>query len=253
MAENSNISWTHHTFNPVIGCTKVSAACDFCYAEDHANKWEPLVTWGKPGQKAVYRRTVPSNWRKPMSWNNAAGKLGIRYRVFCASMADVFDSNWDYQTRIDMWNLIGATPNLDWLLLTKRPQNIAHMLPGSWGDGWKNVWLGTTSENQQEYDRRRLHLLSIPALVHFFSVEPMMSPIIRDIANERGKKTWYICGGESGPNRRSFNLQWAEDLRRSCAETKTPFFFKQDSSHKPGIRGRSSDALWACKQFPVIS
>lgn len=253
MAENSNISWTHHTFNPVIGCTKVSAACDFCYAEDHANKWEPLVTWGKPGQKAVHRRTVPSNWRKPLSWNNAAGKLGIRYRVFCASMADVFDSDWDDQTRIDMWNLIGATPNLDWLLLTKRPQNIAHMLPGSWGDGWENVWLGTTSENQQEYDRRRLHLLSIPALVHFFSVEPMMSPIIRDLANERGKKTWYICGGESGPNRRQFNIQWADDLRRSCAETNTPFFFKQDSSHMPGIRGRASDALWACKQFPVTS
>lgn len=246
----TNIEWCDWSFNPVIGCTKVSAACAFCYAEEYANRYEPLVTWGKPGQKSVLRRTVPSNWRKPIAWNNAAAKAGTRRRVFCASLADVFDNNWEEQTRADLWNLIGATRHLDWLLLTKRPQNIARMLPGSWGDGWKNVWLGITAENQEEYDRRRLQLLSIPATVHFFSVEPMLTLVIRDIASEHGKNVWYICGGESGANRRPFNLEWAEALRSSCAETKTPFFFKQDSSHKPGCRGRASDDLWACKQFP---
>lgn len=259
MAENSNISWTHHTFNPVIGCTKVSAACDFCYAEDHANKWEPLVTWGKPGQKSKLRRTVESNWRKPLSWNKQAGKMGIRYRVFCASMADVFDNDWDNDTRADLWALIASTPHLDWLLLTKRPQNIRKMLPGAyveqllgcdkpWGDGWSNVWLGMTAENQDEYWRRRQSLFDVPAAVHFISYEPALGalsiqgPMIPD---------WVICGGESGPNRRPFDLKWATDLKDECEKYGIPFYFKQDSSHKPGCKGRASDELWACKQFPT--
>lgn len=253
MGFNSNITWTHHTFNPVIGCTRVSPGCDHCYAAEHAKTWEPNVRWGGPGQKVQYRRTVESNWRKPLAWNKAAkNDLVSKYRprVFCASLSDVFDNGWEPEWRKDLWDLIGATPNLDWLLLTKRPQNIAEMLPADWGNGYPNVWLGTSTEDQQRYDQRRLHLLSNPATVHFFSVEPMLSPIIRDLANERGKNVWYICGGESGAERRDMPLQWALDLQQSCRSTDTPFFFKQVSSHKPGIRGKAPDDLWFSKQFP---
>src|SRR6185312_11609666 len=132
MGENSAIAWCDMTFNPIIGCTKISAACDHCYAAEYAKRYEPLVKWGEPGQKVVYRRTAESNWRKPLQWNRAAKlpQFGERRpRVFCASLADVFDNGWDPQWRADLWDLIGATPALDWLLLTKRPQNIRDMLP----------------------------------------------------------------------------------------------------------------------------
>lgn len=255
MAENSNISWTHHTFNPVIGCTKVSAACDFCYAEDHANKWEPLVTWGKPGQKAKLRRTSPTNWKKPFSWDKTAKQTGIRTRVFCASLADVFDNDWDDETRRDLWDVISATRSLDWLLLTKRPQNVSEMLPKYYNDAgwWKNVWLGTTTENQTEFDRRWPLIKASRAGVHFISYEPALSPLSLANVPRNQMPSWVICGGESGPNRRPFNIEWAEQIKSQCEQFNIPFFFKQDSSHKPGIRGRASDALWACKQFPVTS
>lgn len=251
--EDSAIGWTTHTFNPVIGCTKVSPACDFCYAEEYANHYEPLVTWGKPGVKAKLRRTAPSNWKNPIYWNRRADHLAaqrglFRQRVFCASLSDVFDSDWDPQWRADLWDLIRETPDLDWLLLTKRPQNIADMLPADWGgDGWQNVWLGTTAENQVEYDRRKKHLLAVPAKIHFFSCEPLLGPIDIGVG---AYGDWYICGGESGPNRRPTSMVWMEHMRLQCADRKIPFFFKQDTSFKPGIRGRASAEMWACKEIP---
>ncbi len=250
MAENSNIAWCDHTFNPVVGCTKVSAACDHCYAAEYAKRYEPLVTWGGPGQKAVHRRTAESNWRKPLSWNKRAKNPEFgerRPRVFCASLADVFDKDWDPQVRADLWDLIGATPALDWLLLTKRPQNIADMLPGDWDGGWDNVWLGTTAENQQEYDRRKKHLLAVPARVHFFSCEPLLGSI--DLG-EGPHGDWYIVGGESGANFRPMSMGAVEQLRFQCSNRNIAFFFKQDSSVKPGSKGRASPELMACRAFP---
>lgn len=245
MVQNSGIEWTDHTQNFWVGCTKVSAACDFCYAEQWAKRTGHPELWD--GSR---RRT--KTWDDAYKLDRSAKAAGKRARMFTNSLADFFDNQIDPEWRLDAWDVIRTTENLDWLILTKRPQNISKMLPEEWGAGYPNVWLGTTTENQEEYDRRRLHLLRIPAVVHFFSVEPMMGPVIRDLANERGKRTWYICGGESGTHaRRPFDLQWAEDLRRSCAETNTPFFFKQDSARQAGQRGRASDALWATKQFPV--
>lgn len=246
MAENSKIAWTDHTHNFWIGCDEVSAACDFCYARELSERYG----WAKWGPKEPRHRTSYSNWRKPFSLNRAAEKSGIRAKVFTNSLADFFDNKVDPSWRTEAWKIIRDTPYLDWLILTKRPQNIKKMIPEDW---WPlpNVWLGTTAESQEEYDRRRLHLLKVPAIVHFFSVEPMLSPLIRDLANERGKNVWYICGGESGANRRELNMDWAESLRVSCGITKTPFFFKQDSHRLPGQRGRASDELWNTKQFPA--
>ena len=180
MAENSKIEWTDHTFNPWIGCTKVSAACDHCYAEvatpTRTLRASGAETWGP---HAPRRRTSPANWKKPLAWNRQAQAEGRRYRVFCASLADVGDNHASIlaEWRADLWHLIAATPNLDWLLLTKRPQNIIKMLPHIWGDGWPNVWIGTTVENQTEADRRIPHLLAVPAAVRFLSMEPLLGPV----------------------------------------------------------------------------
>lgn len=283
MAENSNISWTTHTFNPVVGCTKVSPACDRCYAAEYAKRYEPLVKWGEPGVKAVHRRTAESNWRKPLTWNKKAKAAGYRHRVFCASLSDVFDNDWPEQTRRDLFDLIGATDHLDWLLLTKRPQNIRDMLPGDWGGGWPNVWLGTTVENQKEAERRVPHLLDIPARVHFLSCEPLLGPVNltwighdgdgvidglrgedwienwlnsdgskreRVVVNRRHKIDWVIIGGESGSGFRRMSMEWVAGLRVQCRDANVPVFFKQDSSIKPGCKGNASPELWACKQFP---
>lgn len=144
MAENSTIEWTTHTFNPWIGCTKVSAACDNCYAEAWAERFKQ-VEWGPHGAR---KRTSDANWQKPIKWNREAEGAAERPRVFCASLADVFDNHKSIlpEWRADLWSLIRDTPKLDWLLLTKRPQNVNRYIPQEWRDnGWPpNVWLGTT-------------------------------------------------------------------------------------------------------------
>lgn len=244
MAENSSIEWTDHTFNPWIGCTKVSPACDNCYAETWAKRggnghlWKPLV---QP------RRS--KTWRDPIRWNAKAEAEGRRHRVFCASLADVFDNQVDPAWREDLWALIHDTPHLDWLLLTKRPQNIAKMLPGTdgrwpsdysrgvWGDGWPNVWLGTTVENQAEADRRIPHLLAVPAKVRFLSCEPLLGPVepigLKSHLDQRGNWRdgggihWVIAGGESGPGARPMHPDWARSVRDQCAAAGVPFLFKQ--------------------------
>ncbi|MBX9593540.1 MAG: phage Gp37/Gp68 family protein, partial [Roseomonas sp.] len=144
MGANTGIEWADHTFNPWIGCQAVSPACDNCYAET-------LVNGRMGGDFAVRRRTSPRNWRLPLKWDRDAAKAGKRARVFCASLADVFDNQADPAWRGDLWDLIWETRWLDWMLLTKRPQNIAKMLPtkvagalDDWGEGWPNVWIGTT-------------------------------------------------------------------------------------------------------------
>src|SRR3546814_4489006 len=118
MGENSKIEWTDHTFNPWTGCTKVSPACDHCYAEGWSKR-SGLVEWGHGKPR---RLTSDANWRKPLKWNDEAARKGVRYRVFCASLADVFDAEVDDAWRDELFALIAMTPHLDWLLLTKRPQ-----------------------------------------------------------------------------------------------------------------------------------
>lgn len=178
MAENSAIEWTTHTFNPWVGCTKVSPGCDNCYAESWARRTGQPTLW--TGER---RRTSAANWQQPIKWNKRAGERGVRERVFCASLADVFDNQVPERWRWDLWHYIQQTPHLDWLLLTKRPQNISKMLPTeeigapAWGNGWPNVWLGTTAENQAEADRRIPHLLAAPAAVRFLSCEPLLGAL----------------------------------------------------------------------------
>ncbi len=228
MAENTKIEWADHTFNAWLGCQKVSPACDNCYAENWAERFGQ-VEWGP---KAERKRTSRHNWAKPIKWNNWASKNGQRQRVFCASLADVFDNRAPEGTRDDLWSLIRSTRSLDWLLLTKRPQNIVKMLPDDWGpDGYPNVWLGTTVENQEEAERRIPHLLAAPAPVHFLSCEPLLGHV--DLSEWllgdpwRGRINLVIAGGESGPGARPTHPDWQRSLRDQCGAAGVAFHFKQ--------------------------
>ena len=238
MAENTKIEWADHTFNPWTGCTKIGPGCDHCYAEGWAKR-SGIVQWG-PG--AERRRTSEANWKQPMRWNAEAERIGVRYRVFCASLADVFDNEVPVEWRADLFDLIARTPHLDWLLVTKRIGNAKtmmadalHLNPAALSNGqiWPlpNVWLGITVVNQAEADRDIPKLLQIPAVVRFLSMEPMLGPV--DLMKMVGQFTpayqldWVIVGGESGPKARPMHPQWARDIRDQCAAAGVPFLFKQ--------------------------
>jgi len=267
MAENTKIEWAHHSFNPWIGCTKVSPGCDHCYAEADFDKRKRVVQWGA-GQPR--HRTASSTWAQPLRWNRQAELLGIRYRVFCASLADVFDNEVHPEWRHDLFNLIRDTPNLDWLLLTKRPQNIKRMVRHHGcvaGNGTSylpgNVWLGATAENQERAD------INVPALLNakeftgakvaFLSMEPLLGPVDLNRIHEHGrmqgggswdswescltgrrfdiwadgdtdgwpKLDWVIVGGESGPGARPMHPDWSRSLRDQCQAAGVAFLFKQ--------------------------
>lgn len=208
MGDNTNIEWCDKTFNPWEGCTKVGPGCDHCYAEARNNRFQG-GNWG-PG--APRRRTSEDNWKKPLKWNREAAEKGVRYRVFCASLADVFDNEVPVEWRTDLFELIRKTPNLDWLLLTKRIGNVNNAIGESkrrvnvyqqseelfyWLKDWhngmppENVWIGATIVNQAEADRDIPKLLKAPAAVRFLSMEPLLGHV--DL----------------------FNLRWIPDSKRT--------------------------------------
>lgn len=278
MGENSKIEWTAtqmpdgsripgHTFNPWLGCSRVSQGCVNCYAEEMLTNRYKVVEWG-PGN--ARKRTSAANWKQPVKWNKQAQAQNTRYKVFCASLADIFDAEAPQEWRDDLWRLIHDTPHLDWLLLTKRPQNIAKMVPAFWLElEWPaNVWLGVTVENQEAANERIPLLLQYPAPVRFLSCEPLLGPVdIRDWIKVRKRWLhqggdprifgryenhmqslvaadwvcpidWVIVGGESGNAARPMHPEWALDLRDQCAASipSIPFFFKQWGSHCPATQ-----------------
>jgi protein gp37 len=226
MGKNSHIEWTHHTFNPWWGCQKVSAACDHCYAEIWAKRMGHQL-WGPDSPRRFFG---DSHWREPLRWDEEARASGVRERVFCASMADVFERRSDLNAqRCRLWELIDRTPNLDWLLLTKRPQNIARIAP--WGTNWPaNVWVGTSVENQTLAEKRLPFLLKSPAAIRFLSCEPLLGPVdLRHWFKRDGFHfiDWVIVGGESGGASRPMHPDWATSLLRQCQEFEVSFHFKQ--------------------------
>jgi len=255
MSENTTIEWADHTFNPWEGCQKVGPGCDHCYAEARNARYNggAALNWG-PG--APRRRTSPANWRKPLRWSREAAAFrtlhGRRQRVFCASLADVFDNAVDPHWREDLLGLIHATPELDWLLLTKRIGNARRMLGELFlATKPKNLWVGATIVNQEEADRDIPKLLELDVAVRFLSCEPLLGPI--DLTNITGAEKsreygspvhgwssiwrnnglgrawldWVIVGGESGPGARPMHPDWARSLRDQCAAAGVAFHFKQ--------------------------
>lgn len=248
MAENSGISWTDHTFNPWLGCTNVSPACDHCYAEKLVTT-RLGVGWGNDAER---RRTAPSTWAKVRIWNKKADAFKAEHghypRVFSASLADIFDNKVPPEWRVDFWALVRETPKLQWLIVTKRIGNVAKMLPPDWGAGYLNVVLIITVANQTEADRDIPKLLATPARWRGLSIEPMLGPV--DLAKwfftgpmigggmpmkrKIGMPVidWVITGGESRqlPGPRDLvplEAQWVRDVAKQCTSVGVPHHFKQ--------------------------
>lgn len=273
MAENTKIEWAHHTFNPWIGCAKVSDGCKNCYAEEMMDKRYARAKWGIHGTRT---KTSQANWNKPYQWNKQAEKLGIRYRVFCSSLADVFEDRPELAPwRAALFHIINDTQNLDWLLLTKRPENVNRMFAAvcsrnDWMEDVKptieslpNVWIGTSVENQAAANERIPHLLQIPANIRFLSIEPLLGPVdLTDIvvSMEVGEWhfdcldfdgrtiNWVIVGGESGQKARPMHPDWPLSIRDQCEAAGVPFLFKQWGEHQHG-----SNYLLNVKHFAVLN
>jgi protein gp37 len=192
------------------------------------------------------QRTSERTWKNPLRWNREAQANNVPARTFCASLADVFeDAPGPNAWRKELWELVDECRWLDWQILTKRPENIARMLPDDWGDGWRHVWLGTSIEDNRVAERSTI-LTQVPAFVHFVSYEPAIGP--GDEIPLEGVD-WLICGGESGPGFRKMDLGWAIDMWVRCRDVGVPFFFKQDSGYRTEM---GIDALGVVvREYPV--
>jgi protein gp37 len=252
MAEQTGIQWTTHTFNPWWGCSRVSPACAHCYADTLSRRYGHQL-WENGGRR---RFLTDAHWKQPLRWNRAAEDAGERRRVFCASMADVFEDHPELEPwRVRLWPLIEQTPWLEWQLLTKRPENVAAMVP--WSDGWPaNVWIGASIENSRHTFRADL-LRELPASVRFISAEPLLGSLfLNGKPNRRPLELdgidWVIAGGESGPNHRPLELAWVRELRDACLDRNVAFFYKQAGGRTPKAGGRELDGrTW--DEFPLVA
>lgn len=278
MSKKTKIEWCDHTFNPWEGCQKVSPGCDHCYAETRNARFSggTAVNWGPDAPR---RLTSLANWAQPLRWNKEAERLGVRYRVFCASLADVFDNAVPVQWRIDLMHLMLQTPRLDWLLLTKRIGNAHNMLDVAFRavhaqrETWANnvppnVWIGATITSQEEADRDIPKLLAVPAAKRFLSMEPLLGAV--DLVKSKAVRSmcktcasgqsngcildqpgpfvdWVIVGGESGPNARPMHPDWARSLRDQCQAAGVPFLFKQWGEWVDADNGPDDDSAYEGK------
>ena len=221
------------------------------------DKWYGRVQWGPQGQRI---RTSAANWKNPVKWNREAKAAGKRARVFCASLADVFEDKPDQPEmddwRGDLFELITQTPHLDWLILTKRPENVRKAWHWELLGYPDNTWIGTSVENQEQANKRIPELLEIPAAVRFLSMEPLLGPVSIETIDgalydggmpfpwQRLKNPgigWVIVGGESGPDARPMHPDWARGIRDQCQAAGVPFFFKQHGEW--GIAGEWYDTV----------
>ncbi|MEU6709948.1 DUF5131 family protein [Nonomuraea sp. NPDC046802] len=247
MAATTKIEWTDHTFNPWWGCSRVSPACRFCYADRDAQRYGHQL-WRRHGER---RMLSDNNWRQPLRWNRQAEQNGKPAKVFCASMADVFEDHPQLdEPRKRLWDLIEATPWLRWQLLTKRPENVAGMAP--WADSWPaHVWLGVSVETQRFAEQRIPILLGTPAKTRFLSCEPLLELVdLRKLKvhnrlvdclggdvidpsdgavlfSAPGVIDWVILGGESGPRSRETNAEWIRSILFQCQHAWAAPFVKQ--------------------------
>lgn len=221
MGDRTGISWTDRTFNPWRGCEKVSAGCANCYMFTEQRRYGLDPT--------VVTKTGSDIWNKPKKWQKEAEAEGRKELVFTCSWSDWFIEHAD-AWRDDAWKIIKECPNLIFQILTKRPENICNRLPKDWGEGYENVALGVSVENNQFYGRVQ-ELIKHPANIRFISAEPLLGSIA-DIPLEG--IDWIITGGESGANFREMNLDWAREIRDRCDKENVAFFHKQGSNFKPG-------------------
>lgn len=266
MGEGTKIEWASDSFNPWVGCEKVSPACANCYAEGWAKRTGNPKLW-----RGDRRVTADANWRKPLKWNREAEESGEQRRVFCASLADVYEDRDDLvDPRARLWELVESTPALTWLMLTKRPENVVAMTPA---DLLPRLWVGTTAENQEYLERRVVELVQIPSAIRFLSCEPLLGQLsVRRVAtfefagaeyldalagklygllgDEVGEiehsVDWLIGGGESGPQARPTHPDWVRQLRDECVETGTAYFWKQWGEWKERFHDEDGPRMRPC-------
>ncbi len=230
MGYRTRIEWADSSWNPWLGCTKVSPGCRNCYAERIEERF------GR--DFSVVRRASQTTFNSPLRWKKPR-------MVFTCSMSDFFHEDAD-PWRPEAWEIIRKTPWHTYQILTKRPERIPECLPEDWGDGWGNVWLGTSVE-MQAYVGRVLHLLLAPAAIHFVSAEPLLGPIdfgkypTRTLLRELD---WTITGGESDPRSpRVSDPEWFRSVRDQCLEAGVAFLHKQNG----GARRCSCHGAWGCR------
>ena len=231
MSEHSTIEWTEATWTPVVGCSQVSEGCRNCYAETLdrrfrlAQEGTPYRPWTHPN--AAYNvRTFPDRLALPLRWKRPR-------MVFVNSRSDLFHEAIPAAFREEMWRVMREATRHTFQILTKRPENIAAMLPADWGDGYPNVWLGVSAEDESAMHHRGETLLLVPARVRFISAEPWLANLChRDSLNDAARAAlslvdWVILGGESGHGARPMREIEARAVRDACVSAGVPFFFKQ--------------------------
>lgn len=234
MSAGTTISWTNSTWNPWSGCTEVSEGCDNCYMMALKKRW------GKDGHVVIRQ---DRQFKEPLRWKEPR-------MVFTCSMSDWFHKDAD-PWRDEAWDIIRRTPQHTYQILTKRPGRIPRHLPSDWGDGYPNVWLGTSVESQ-EYVNRIGVLVSVPGKVRFISAEPLLGPLdIEPWLYYLPSLDWVIAGGESGPGRRPMEIEWMRSLYEQCRENGVAFFAKQDSAFLSEQKGRIPDDLWV-REYPAV-
>ena len=221
--KNSPIKWTTHSWNLWEGCSRVSPGCLRCLAENASDHPWGRLTWGPDGN----RRQIASTWSDPHKWHRDVIETGVRARVCCSSLADIFDEHPSIEPmwRHHLWKTIRETPCLDWLLITKRPENFKEFLPDDWGHGYPNACLIVSVENQDFAAQRIPVLLETPASRRALTVEPMIGPV--HLSPWIDQLDWVIVGGESLTGARPMNPNWVREIRDLCHVHSRPFFFKQ--------------------------
>lgn len=235
MGKQTGIEWTDATWNPWQGCRKVSAGCKNCYMYSEKHRF------GQNPSKPV--RSSPATFKMPLKW--AARNPGIK-RVFTCSWSDFFIEEAD-PWREEAWSIIRQTPGVVYQILTKRIERVREQLPWDWRDGYPNVWLGVSVENQAAADERIPLVLQTPAAKRFLSCEPLLGPIN---LNHVRYIDWVICGGESGPGARPMDREWARSLRDQCKAAGVAFFMKQMGSIYGPNKGHDIPPELSVKEFP---
>ena len=237
MGRRTDIGWCEATWNPWQGCHKVSLGCKRCYMFEQKRKFGQDPT--------LVKRSAPPTFRAPLGWPDPL-------HIFACSWSDWFIEDAD-EWRPEAWEIIRATARHQYLLLTKRPENIASRLPSDWGQGWPNVWLGISAEDQRRADERIPPLLATSAALRFLSLEPLLSPIDL-LGGGFGQSVTgiglVIVGGESGPNARPMEIDWLARIVKQCRDAGIPAFVKQASGLWPGRQGEIPDELWAIQEIP---
>lgn len=250
MGETTTIGWTDKTHNEWIGCQKVTEAeCGDCYALRWAIR-HGMAVWG-----SLYGsdRHITKTHDNPRRWNREAKAQGRRFKVFCASLSDVFEPHPQVaEARLRLWTLIEETPYLDWQILTKRPKCIRTLVPQSWLQHWPaHVWIGTSVGIQAAAEKRVPYLLDLSAPVTFLSCEPLVESITLARWLQLHTINWVICGGYSGSQNRPMQLSWARSLRDECKQHDIAFFMKQLGSvyaREHGLHNAKGEEM---SEFPI--